>query len=164
MVITFALALSSGWLFFQVNMPAPYLMGSLFGVWLAGGLLRPIQPYLGVARWFHIPVILGLSVMIGATFGQDLFHEAILWWKSLCVMMVTTLIVCMAGYHLLTRWRGYEKRLAFFCSLPGGLYEVTLLALIFGFDVAFVAFHHTVRIIPLFFAMSFIANRLPNEK
>ncbi|MGB2487294.1 MAG: AbrB family transcriptional regulator, partial [Candidatus Puniceispirillaceae bacterium] len=62
MGITFALALSSGWLFFQVNMPAPYLMGSLFGVWLAGGLVRPIQPYLGVARWFHVPVILGLSV------------------------------------------------------------------------------------------------------
>jgi uncharacterized membrane protein AbrB (regulator of aidB expression) len=48
--------------------------------------------------------------------------------------------------------------------VPGGLYEVTLLALIFGFDVAFVAFHHTVRIIPLIFAMSFISKRLPNTK
>ena len=39
-----------------------------------------------------------------------------------------------------------------------------LLALIFGFDVAFVAFHHTVRIIPLIFAMSFISKRLPDTK
>ena len=30
---TFALALGSGWLFFQIGLPAPYLMGSLFGVW-----------------------------------------------------------------------------------------------------------------------------------
>ena len=35
--------------------------------------------------------------------------------------------------------------------VPGGLYEVTLLALIFGFDVAFVAFHHTIRMMLIFF-------------
>ena len=61
----------------------------------------------------------------------------------------------MEGFNFLELW------LAF---VPGGLYEVTLLALIFGFDVAFVAFHHTVRIIPLIFAMSFIAKRLPDNK
>ena len=150
MGITFALALSSGWLFFQVNMPAPYLMGSLFGVWLAGGLVRPIQPYLGVARWFHVPVILGLSVMIGATFGQDLFHEAILWWKSLCVMMVTTFIVCVAGYQLLTKWRGYEKRLAFFCSLPGGQAEALILARQLVDKDYVVALFHLVRVAIVF--------------
>jgi len=41
------------------------------------------------------------------------------------------------GLDLLKLW------LAF---VPGGLYEVTLLALLFGFDVAFVAVHHTIRI------------------
>jgi uncharacterized membrane protein AbrB (regulator of aidB expression) len=34
--------------------------------------------------------------------------------------------------------------------IPGGLYEVTLLSLIFGFDVAFVAFHHSIRVILVF--------------
>ena len=37
--------------------------------------------------------------------------------------------------------------------IPGGLYEVTLLALVFGFDVAFVGFHHTIRIILIFLAL-----------
>ena len=40
--------------------------------------------------------------------------------------------------------------------VPGGLYEVTLLALIFGFDIAFVAFHHTIRVMMVFLGLPFI--------
>ena len=50
-----------------------------------------------------------------------------------------------------------EMWLAF---VPGGLYEVTLLALIFGFDIAFVAFHHTVRIMMVFLTMPLIITRM----
>lgn len=147
---TFALALSTGWLFFQAGMPAPFLMGSLFGVWFGGALLRPIQPYLGVARWFHIPVILGLAVMIGAAFDQQMLLQITIWWKSLCVMMVTTFIVCVTGYQLLTRWRGYDKRLAFFCSLPGGQAEALILARQLVEKDYVVALFHLVRVTVVF--------------
>ena len=150
MGVTFALALSTGWLFFQAGMPAPYLMGSLFGVWFGGALLRPIQPYLGVARWFHIPVILGLAVMIGAAFDQQMLVQITIWWKSLCVMMITTFIVCMTGYQLLTRWRGYDKRLAFFCSLPGGQAEAMILARQMVEKDYVVALFHLVRVTVVF--------------
>ena len=147
---TFALALSTGWLFFQAGMPAPYLMGSLFGVWFGGALIRPIQPYLGVARWFHIPVILGMAVMIGAAFDQQMLLQITVWWKSLCVMMITTFIVCMTGYQLLTRWRGYDKRLAFFCSLPGGQAEAMILARQMVEKDYVVALFHLVRVTVVF--------------
>ena len=57
----------------------------------------------------------------------------------------------MTGRDLLQIW------LAF---VPGGLYEVTLLALLFGFDIAFVAFHHTARIILIFLAMPVAVTKL----
>ena len=47
--------------------------------------------------------------------------------------------------------------------IPGGLYEVTLLALIFGFDIAFVAFHHTVRVMMVFFGLPFIIAKTRNQ-
>jgi uncharacterized membrane protein AbrB (regulator of aidB expression) len=47
--------------------------------------------------------------------------------------------------------------------VPGGLYEVTLLALIFGFDVAFVAFHHTVRVMLIFLSLPVLAMRLGGD-
>lgn len=150
MGVTFALALSSGWVFFIIGMPAPYLMGSLFGVWFTGGLIRPLHPYLGVARWFHVPVIIGLAVMIGATFDQQIIHQALLWWKSLAVMIFTSFIVCICGYFMLTRWRGYEKRLAFFCCLPGGQAEALALARELVEKDYVVALFHLVRVTIVF--------------
>jgi len=47
--------------------------------------------------------------------------------------------------------------------VPGGIYEVTLLAVIFGFDIAFIAFHHTFRIILIFFTMPVIATKFQNK-
>ena len=142
---TFALALGSGWLFFQIGLPAPYLMGSLFGVWFTGALIPPVQPYLGVARWFHIPVILGLAVMIGATFDQQMFQQISLWWKTWCDDG-HHLIVCIRLW-LLTRWR---KRLAFFCSLPGGQAEAVILARQMVEKDYVVALFHLVRVTIVF--------------
>ena len=48
--------------------------------------------------------------------------------------------------------------------VPGGLYEVTLLALIFGFDVAFVAFHNTIRVMMIFVALPMLAFRLGSRE
>ena len=148
--ITFGLALSTGLMFHSLSMPAPYLMGSLFGVWAVGGAIKPLRPYLGVARWFHIPVIIGLAVLIGATFDTHLVSQIQRWWKSLIVMMLTTLIVCWLGYTVLTRLRGYDKRLAFFCCLPGGQAEALALARQLLDKDYVVALFHLVRVTIVF--------------
>jgi len=150
MAVTFCLALSTGLIFYSLSMPAPYLMGSLFGVWAVGGAFAPLRAYLGVARWFHVPVIIGLSVLIGATFDTHLVSQIQQWWKSLIVMMLTTLIVCWLGYTVLTRYRGYDRRLAFFCCLPGGQAEALALARqLLGKDYV-VALFHLVRVTIVF--------------
>ena len=56
------------------------------------------------------------------------------------IYMLATVLMAVGETGLLEIWLAFVP----------GLYEVTLSALIFGFDVAFVAFHHTVRIILLF--------------
>jgi len=70
LAITFSIAALTGWIFLALNFPAPFLMGSVFGVWFIGGSVKPLHPYLGVARWFHIPVVLGLGVFIGSFFSR----------------------------------------------------------------------------------------------
>ena len=49
-----------------------------------------------------------------------------------------------------------ETYLAF---VPGGLYEVTLLALLFGLDVAFIAFHSTLRVVLIYLALPLLVAR-----
>jgi membrane AbrB-like protein len=150
LAVTFAVALACGWGFLQIGIPAPYLMGSLFGVWISGGLVTGLQPYLGVARWFHKPVVLGLGVLIGATFNQSVLEQAEKWSLTLMTMIVTTFVVTVIGYQFLRRIRGYEPRLAILCSVPGGQAEAIAMARDMVDRDYVVALFHLVRVVVVF--------------
>ena len=150
LAVTFALALASGWGFLQIGLPAPYLMGSLFGVWIGGGLVTRLQPHLGVAHWFHKPVVLGLGVLIGATFNQSVLAQAEKWSLTLVTMVVTTIIVTVIGYQFLRRFRGYDPRLAILCSVPGGQAEAIAMAREMVDRDYVVALFHLVRVVIVF--------------
>jgi membrane AbrB-like protein len=150
LTVTFAVALASGWGFLQLGFPAPYLMGSLFGVWIGGGLVTRLQPHLGVARWFHKPVVLGLAVLIGATFNQAVLEQAEKWSLTLVTMLGTTIIVTVIGYQFLRRFRGYDPRLAILCSVPGGQAEALAMAREMVERDYVVALFHLVRVVIVF--------------
>lgn len=150
LVTTFTIALIAGWLFLQINMPAPYMMGSLFGVWIAGGNLPRLQPYLGVARWFHKPVVLGLGVLIGATFNTEFLSQVGKWQITVLTMIITTILVTSLGYVFLTKFRNYDRGLAFLCSAPGGQAEIVILAKDITDKDYVVALFHLVRVVVVF--------------
>lgn len=151
--ITFAAASCAGWLFLQAGLPAPYLMGSLFGVWLLGASLAPLRPQLGVAQWFRIPIILGLGVLIGASFGLDFFDNLSRWWVTALIMVITTFLICLMSYSFLTKWRGYDKMLAYFCCIPGGQAEALIMAHQLTEKDYVVALFHLVRVAVIFISM-----------
>ena len=150
LAVTFAVALASGWGFLQLGFPAPYLMGSLFGVWIGGGLVTPLQPHLGVASWFHKPVVMGLAVLIGATFNQTVLEQAEQWSLTLVTMLGTTIVVTIIGYQFLRRFRGYDPRLAILCSVPGGQAEALAMAREMVERDYVVALFHLVRVVIVF--------------
>lgn len=150
LAVTFTVALATGWGFLQMGLPAPYLMGSLFGVWISGGFFARLQDHLGVARWFHKPVVLGLGVLIGATFNQSVLAQADKWSLTLVTMVMTTIIVTAIGYQFLRRFRGYEPRLAILCSVPGGQAEAIAMAREMVDRDYVVALFHLVRVVVVF--------------
>ena len=155
-IITFAIALSTGWLFLQVGLPAPYLMGALFGVWTSGAAFPSLQQYLDVARWLHVPVVIGLGVLIGATFRQDTVAQASAWWLTVLTMIMITGTVTMLGYLFLRKRRGYEPRLAFLCSIPGGQVEAIMIAREMVDKDYVVALFHLVRVVIIFISTPFL--------
>ncbi len=146
LLITGGIALAAGWVFSNLRVPAPYMMGSVFGVWLIGGLLPGLQPHLGIARWFHVPVVLGLGTMIGAAFNAQLLSQALHWWPTILAMIVATTIATAIGWSYLVRIRGYEPRLALLCSLPGGQAEIILIAKTYTDKDYVVALCHLTRV------------------
>lgn len=151
-VITSAVAASTGFLFKQVGAPAPFLMGSLFGVWVIGGIVRPIQPYLGIARWFHIPVVMGLAVLIGGSFRPDLLIYLDSWVVTLGAMLATTAVATAVGVFWLVRVRHYPVREAFLSSVPGGQAEILLIAREHTDKDHVVALFHLMRVVLVFFS------------
>ena len=149
-IITFIIAYACGWLCLLLNMPAPYLLGSLFGVWFSGGLVKPLQPHLGVARWVHIPVVLGLGVLIGVNFTPDVLGQIGQWTVTLTAMIVTTAVVAPIIYAWLRRRPGYDPVLAFLCATPGGQAECIVLAREYVEKDYVVALFHLVRVAAVF--------------
>ncbi len=150
--VTSAVALGTGWLFEAAGAPAPYLMGSLFGVWVIGGVLRPLQPYLGIARWLHVPVVMGLAVLIGASFRPDLIAHLDSWAVTLAAMLVTTALATLAGMVWLVRIRRYPVTEAFLGSVPGGQAEILMIARDHTDKDYVVALFHLVRVVLVFFS------------
>ena len=76
---------------------------------------------------------------------------------------VTSIILILSTYlvvGLLTAYFANTNFLEMFLAFaPGGFYEITLLGIIFGFDMAFVAFHHTIRVIIVFLALPILMSK-----
>ena len=71
-IVTSSIAFFAGHVFKIFGLPAPFLLGSLFGVWVIAGLIPPLRSRVGIPRWVFVPVILGLGALIGANFLPDI--------------------------------------------------------------------------------------------
>ena len=156
LAVTFAVALAMGYALLRLGAPAPILMGSLFGVWLAGGVIRPLRRHLGVAHWFHVPVVLGLGVLIGSNFSIDFIGRASQWGATMAVMAVVTVLVTAFGYWHLRKVRGYSRPMSFLCSIPGGQVEAIVMARGTVDKDYVVALFHLVRVALVFLSTPMI--------
>ena len=163
MALTFLIAGITGWVFLNINVPAPFLMGSLFGVWFIGGSVKGLQPHLGVARWFHIPVVLGLGVFIGSFFQGDLIARTIAYAPTVIAMMVVTAIVSIIGYLFLTRIRRYEPVTAVLCAIPGGQAEAIVMAREMVEKDYIVALFHLIRVAFVFISTPLLLAAIEGE-
>lgn len=145
-IVTLGLALMTGWLCAQAGLPAPWLIGSLLGTWLIGGQLPFLRPRMTMPRQLHIPVVLGLSVLMGANFTPQLAERAQDWLPTAAAMIAVTIFASFAGVAFLMHRRGYCLSMAWLCALPGGQAEVTVIAREMVEKDFVVALFHLVRV------------------
>ncbi len=150
--LTFATALAAGTLLKAAGAPAPYLLGSLFGVWLLGGLFRPARKVLDIPRWLHVSVSLGLGVLVGAMFDPGVIDKFGQWSVSVIGMMAATVLATAAGYAYLAGLRRYPPTLALLCCLPGGQAETIAVSRDLVDRDYVVALCHLVRVAVVFCA------------
>ena len=140
----------------RLRLPAPALAGPMLLsaiLHLTGGSeVAPPQPAISAAQ-----VVLGAA--LGARFAgyrAALLVRTVALSAGLTLVLLATAAATMELLHLIT---GISHGALLLAYLPGGISEMSLVALALGIDAAFVAVHHIIRL-ALVIALAPLAFRL----
>jgi len=133
---------------FFIGAPMPYMLGGIFGaacfvLWYERGG-RALPP---VTRWVRQVFMSIIGAMIGSRFSPEILTLLPQFWISGIVLLPFILITHAGSYAIMRGLGGYERRDAYFASLPGGIVDSIALAEKAGADVRIVTAQHFTRII-----------------
>ena len=63
-IVTSSIAFFTGYVFKIFGLPAPFLLGSLFGVWVIAGLIPPLRSRVVIHAGFLCRLFLGLAPLL----------------------------------------------------------------------------------------------------
>ena len=149
-----ALALPLIWLFRRVKFPVPYLMGPL----IASAALRfPGVIDGGLPGWMVEAALVVTGSSIGTRFrGVPLrfFAETALW----TLLGTVLLMIVSVGFAGFAAWAlRIDLIAALLAFAPGGVAEMSLIAISIDADPAFVATHHLTRIFAVLFSLPLLS-------
>ncbi len=150
LTITFLIAFVIGYLFKHLGFPAPFLLGSLFGVWFFGGTIRSVREKLAVPRWVFVPVALGLGTLIGGNFRPDVIAHLGAAAVTVSTMVGATILATLVGLTYLMKVRKYSFIMALLSCIPGGQAEAVLMSRDLVEKDYVVALFHLVRVAIVF--------------
>ena len=148
--MTFFPAILSGAFLNWLSAPAPYLLGSLIGIWLLSSTNKTLRKAMGIPRWFQIGVIIGLGTLVGANFQPGSVEQMLKWAPSVFSMLTATIIATGIGLLYLVKLRKYEFNLALLSCIPGGQAEMVLISRELVEKDYVVALFHLVRVTVVF--------------
>jgi len=143
-----------------IRLPMPHLLGPVL---LSAGCHA--LGIVNIPRIFEFVMLAQLAIGggVGARLAQVKFAELMVYLKDAMINTTMILTLYFSAAVLIAYGLGITVLEVWLAFVPGGLYEVTLLAVIFGFDIAFIAFHHTIRVILIFLTMPAIAFRFQKK-
>ena len=141
-VLTLALSFALGWLLHKKHVPA----GMMIGAVLAAAVLAIFGLGHVPGPTKHIAQVIA-GTFIGCSATRDDFKKLATFWKPVLVITGSLLLVNLAIGFLLY-FSGYSDLLSsLVCAVPGGISDVTLIAVDFGADASKVLVVHFCRLI-----------------
>lgn len=116
--------LAGGWIFHLLNIPAPWLAGSMVGTVIA--VFAGVR--FDLPNWLKAAAFILLGIQTGTSVSWDTLERAWQWPISIAFMTLTMVAVTWAGYVFYVTKARWDRSTAFFASLPGALALVLILA------------------------------------
>ncbi len=143
LLLLLAGVLACVWVAVRLRLPAPQVMGSMLasaGLHLSGWVVTPLPDVALDATL----VVLGSS--IGARFSGVTIAEVLRLLAQTLLAVGALLAASLAGAAVYHYWLQLDFWAALLAFAPGGVAEMSAIALALDIDPAFVAFHHLFRI------------------
>lgn len=144
----FAFGLLGGLSAYAVGLPMPFMLGGIFGaacfvLWYERDQNRLPK----LSRWIRLVFMSIIGAMIGSRFSPELLTLLPQFWIS-GLALVPFILLAHGGSYAIMRGIGrYDRRDAYFASLPGGIIDSVALAEEAGADLRIVTAQHFIRII-----------------
>ena len=155
LALALVLGAAGGWLFAELKMPLPWMIGAMCATTLAALAGAPLAMP-SVLRSLMIAVV---GTMLGSAFTPELMGGIALWAPSLVALLLYTVAIIAAIAPILARVPGFNAPSAYYASVPGGFSEMVFLGEQSGGDERRMSLIHSVRIlvtvftIPLWFRL-----------
>ncbi|MDJ0717427.1 MAG: AbrB family transcriptional regulator [Prochloraceae cyanobacterium] len=144
-VITILIGVAGALIGYVMGLPAGALVGSMLAVGLVnvfGAVEIPRFP--SEARFF---LQLGLGLMLGSKLTIDTLYAAKELWRPALLCALIAIATGVLSGLLISHVLGVEPITAFFGTAPGGLSDMTLIALDMGAKANLVVVMHLIRLI-----------------
>ncbi|MDX2271449.1 MAG: AbrB family transcriptional regulator [Cyanobacteriota bacterium] len=155
---TIMIGLAGAWVGIQFKVPAGALVGSMLAVGLVnacGAIAVPNPPS---------QVRLIMQVVLGITLGSRLTAEVLVGMKDLWrpALLCTGIAVGtgVLSAYLISRWLGVERMTALLGTAPGGITDMSLIALDMGAQTSTVMVMHLARLISVIVVVPWIVRWL----
>lgn len=152
-----ALGAAGGYVFAQLRLPLPWMLGSMAACTLAALLRAPIR---APARSVVTPMTMVVGVVLGTAFTPATFGHLGQWIAPLCGLVVSVVISALACITYFRYVVGFDIRTAYFAGMPGGLIEMVTLGQQSGADTRSIALVHSSRVLFVVFMLPFVFQAL----
>jgi len=131
-----------GWVFYSLNMPLPWMMGSMIFVAAATIAGAPVALSLPL----RTSMVAALGALLGSAFTPDIVDQLVHWASGVGLMAVFVTVMTAASIAMLVRFGHFDRVTAYFSGTPGGLGVMTVLGEQAGGDPRVIPLVHATRV------------------
>jgi len=145
---TVAIGAAGGYAGYAIDMPLPWMLGSILVVGAAGIAGISIGGHsVYVPVWLRSTMIPVLGVMLGSGFTPQVVSGMVDWWITLLALVGFIMLATAVVYQFYRRVAGFDAPTAYFCAIPGGLVEMAIIGEGSGGDARTISLVHFCRIL-----------------
>ena len=140
-------------LFIFLHLPLPWLLGAIFTSSIA---IRFQNIPISSPKIFSTPARVIIGLTIGSAFTPEILENLNTYLYSILLIIPYTIIVAFAGMYYYYKVLNFDKRTAFFSSMPGGVIEMVILGEQLKADTSKITLVQSSRLLFIVLTLPFI--------